>query len=646
MRPSTRSRSGAPRDHDGGLIKGGSKVEVSGPVQIKQKTVVAEQVAAELLGQQDSSDDNEVSSHESSSGESDGGIGRIGKSGVKRGPNSELLKEDGGLVADQVFVGLPQSNPGAGDVNQNVDATVRGKEKAEGDVLKAPWVNLFRDNRNLGKGIKLDAFEEDGDMVLIEEEDVDVVEEAWGYCLVGQFAGRFPGLAAVHSLKEGWKVKCTHWIHRSGWIVFKFLSEEDRLKVLDGGPYFAYGRNLMLKIMPRCFRFGGEDVAIIPVWIQLPDLPLDCWNARALSKIASRVGKPITTDKLTRTKERLSFARVMVEVDASKELVTTVEMRLPTGEVYHQLVVFEFIPKYCRKCKTFGHVEGDCNKESVERKYSAFMPKRKLQAGGVTARSNEAMGAVKGGARELIGKTKMAVDSSAKSGAPSAGVGQSTPSGMAPGTLLVSDAPSVVVDLVGSSAVRSVKGVSMSCGLAREVLGSVQVPGNSDVAEGQVEGVSGMEPPAPALNFPAEDLAARVKGGARHGNKGRHKKAAGQRPVTDVQMQSVDLVPCLRPVEGGLSRRGSQLLTSADRDKEGLEGFKIGSGTGGGGSLNSAQTGSVVQCLRAVAAESVSRNWAEECEAGEGVDIALDQMATCSPVPKVKLKGKALQPSK
>jgi len=56
-------------------------------------------------------------------------------------------------------------------------------------------------------------FEED--MLQIEEEDVDDVEEAWGFCLVGQFAGKFPGMGAVRSIREGWKVQCKHWIHRS-----------------------------------------------------------------------------------------------------------------------------------------------------------------------------------------------------------------------------------------------------------------------------------------------------------------------------------------------------------------------------------------------------------------------------------------------
>ena len=168
-------------------------------------------------------------------------------------------------MADQVFADLPQSGPAIPGGNQAGGSSARETEKGEGSVLVAPWVNLFRNNRNLGKGIMLDEVEVVGDFVQLEEEDVDVVDETWGLCLVGLFAGKFPGMGVVRKLREGWKVECSHWIHRSGWIVFKFQSEEDRLMVLNGGPYFAYDRNLMLKIMPRCFRFGVEEVATIPV---------------------------------------------------------------------------------------------------------------------------------------------------------------------------------------------------------------------------------------------------------------------------------------------------------------------------------------------------------------------------------------------
>jgi len=402
-RPYTRSTHGAPRDSVGGLSKVGSMGSTGlGSVPSKKTLVEEAHVAEEVVAQMDPSDEVRIS--ESSPSDSDCDFREVIKSGGKGGRSVEPGLVTEGLLADQVYVEMPQSDRGdVGDTegNQGGVAAAGRAEKDVGGTLKAPWVNLFKDNRNVGIGIKLDEVDVEGDLVMLEEDDVDEVEKSWGFCLVGHFAGRFPGVTAVRTITEGWKVKCTYRLHKSGWIIFRFKEEEDRLNVLNGGPYFAYGRSLLLKILPRCFRFGGEDFAIVPVWVQLPGLPLDCWNERALSKIMSRVGKPISTDKMTRTKERLSFARVLVEVDASKELVTGVDLRLPTGEVYNQQVVFEFYPKYCKKCKIFGHVDGDCKKESEGGKLSGYVPNRKVQSAGV-----------KGGASSNIAEDQPAVPGS------------------------------------------------------------------------------------------------------------------------------------------------------------------------------------------------------------------------------------------
>ena len=485
MKPATRSRSGQPRDLDGRFIKGGS----SGPVHDKQQMAAANQVAGAALGvdrgagksgskvvapvsgrqvqavaelvsavdseQQDSADDNEVSSYESEEND-------IASSSVNSDYDNEeeeeleetgnqdsgLLTADRGQMADKVFDHMSQPGPIGPEVNLGAGNNVRDQEGDVGTTQDAPWVNLFKDNRNLGKGIMLEEWEVEGDLVMLEEEDVDVVEEAWGYCLVGLFAGRFPGMAAVRILREGWKVECTHWRHRSGWFVFKFQTEEDRLEVLNGGPYFAYGSNLILKMLPRCFRFEGEDVSSVPIWIQLPGLPLDCWNARSLGKIVSRVGKPITTDKMTLTKERLSFARVLVEVDASTDIVTEVEVRLPTGEVYHQSVVPEFIPKFCKQCMSFGHVGGHCGKGSGGTKYSAYVAKRKLQARGGSL-------GVKKGAKEQAVQPNVGVDNP---------VGSAAVSGLSDPPLMASEPEPLVGELVGGGADRPGVGVSQAVG--------------------------------------------------------------------------------------------------------------------------------------------------------------------------------------
>lgn len=97
------------------------------------------------------------------------------------------------------------------------------------------------------------------------------------------------------------------------------------------------------------------------IWVKLPRLPLDCWNSNALENIASKIRKPNSTDKLTSTRGRLFYARVLVEVDASKDLVRTISMKLPTNKSREQPVVYEHEPKFCLNCKIFRHKTAACN---------------------------------------------------------------------------------------------------------------------------------------------------------------------------------------------------------------------------------------------------------------------------------------------
>ena len=273
--------------------------------------------------------------------------------------------------ADQVFVEIPDPNAAKvlDEMPSNIELQNLKDKDGQGEPQpKAPWVNLFRDNRSPSSGLKLLEVEsKDEDEVVLEPEDLDDVETAWGFCLVGYFAAKFPGRMALIKICDAWHVKYQYYVHSSGWLVFKFECANDRDTVLNGGPYFVFGRPLLLKMMPPYFEFGDEEISILPAWIQLPGLPLECWNVSALSKIASKVGKPVTTDRLTSTKERLSFARILVEVDAAKDMARSVQIRLPNGRMREQPVIFEFEPKFCANCKIFGHSTRNCGQSNPTR---------------------------------------------------------------------------------------------------------------------------------------------------------------------------------------------------------------------------------------------------------------------------------------
>lgn len=109
-------------------------------------------------------------------------------------------------------------------------------EKQDQSDGKAPWVNLFEDNRSIDEGFKFCSIDDRPDEIVLEEGDVDNVEQAWGFCLVGYFAGRFPGKAALLRLCDSWKVDYQFFVHASGWLIFRFENEASRASVLHGGP--------------------------------------------------------------------------------------------------------------------------------------------------------------------------------------------------------------------------------------------------------------------------------------------------------------------------------------------------------------------------------------------------------------------------
>ncbi|KAI5678363.1 hypothetical protein M9H77_09313 [Catharanthus roseus] len=65
---------------------------------------------------------------------------------------------------------------------------------------------------------------------------------------------------------------------------------------------------------------------------------------------------------MTRRKDRISYARVLIEVDVAKKLVSEVISRLPDGTIAEQHVLCENILKFCSACQILGHAFEGCSK--------------------------------------------------------------------------------------------------------------------------------------------------------------------------------------------------------------------------------------------------------------------------------------------
>jgi hypothetical protein len=63
---------------------------------------------------------------------------------------------------------------------------------------------------------------------------------------------------------------------------------------------------------------------------------------------------------MTSSLSRLSYARVLVELDLREDLQHSVVMTLPSGPILNQKVVYEALPKFCNCCNVLGHMRLLC----------------------------------------------------------------------------------------------------------------------------------------------------------------------------------------------------------------------------------------------------------------------------------------------
>lgn len=74
------------------------------------------------------------------------------------------------------------------------------------------------------------------------------------------------------------------------------------------------------------------------------------------------LGVPLFDDECTFKVQRISYARVLIEIDVTKVLPKSVMIEGFGGNVFEQETVYEWVPPFCERCCKVGH---DC-KNSVK----------------------------------------------------------------------------------------------------------------------------------------------------------------------------------------------------------------------------------------------------------------------------------------
>ncbi|CAN0926310.1 hypothetical protein LINGRAHAP2_LOCUS35272 [Linum grandiflorum] len=138
-----------------------------------------------------------------------------------------------------------------------------------------------------------------------------------------------------------------------------FDDSSDYFHALTGGPWMILGHYLTVYAWDSQFRISDALPQKMVVWVRFPRLPIQYYHQDILEGLGNLVGKHIRTDNRTQTSMRGKFARMAVEID----LLAPVPKGVYVDGVW-QVLEYENLPTFCRKCGRFGHENGGCDRFS------------------------------------------------------------------------------------------------------------------------------------------------------------------------------------------------------------------------------------------------------------------------------------------
>ncbi|CAI9099038.1 OLC1v1035799C1 [Oldenlandia corymbosa var. corymbosa] len=103
-----------------------------------------------------------------------------------------------------------------------------------------------------------------------------------------------------------------------------------------------------------------NDVEYVPIWIRLYGLEVKFWNLNSLSRLVSAIGTPILADDYIVRKERVQFARILVEMKIAANVPDKLVFEDEKGHVKVQKIVYEWLPTKCDHCSEYGHLTTKC----------------------------------------------------------------------------------------------------------------------------------------------------------------------------------------------------------------------------------------------------------------------------------------------
>jgi hypothetical protein len=199
---------------------------------------------------------------------------------------------------------------------------------------------------------------------ILSEKEEKRISKPWRQGVIVKLMGRRIGYKALETrLKQMWVRKGVINIIDLGkeYYLVYFSNEEDYTKSLEEGPWLIYDHYLVVREWCPNFYPGSATIDKTAVWVRIPDLPIEYYDAKVLHFIGNRIGKTVKVDKNTLFQERGKYASICVEVELNKPLLAMFELK---DRIYK--IEYEGLHMLCFTCGRFGqYVEGCPEKATI-----------------------------------------------------------------------------------------------------------------------------------------------------------------------------------------------------------------------------------------------------------------------------------------
>ncbi|XP_028795351.1 uncharacterized protein LOC114750879 [Neltuma alba] len=160
------------------------------------------------------------------------------------------------------------------------------------------------------------------------------------------------------SLQKMWKTEKSFTTRdiNNGYFLVSFEDENDMINIYQEGPWMVSDRYLVVQRWRLNFDpWNAELHKKIVIWLRIPLLPLEFFNAASFQRIGSLIGRTLKIDRVTYASERGKFARICVEIDLNKKLRSSFNL---FGT--RRRIEYEGLHLICFCCGVYGYHRDVC----------------------------------------------------------------------------------------------------------------------------------------------------------------------------------------------------------------------------------------------------------------------------------------------